>query len=51
MLHLKYAVVKLYLGYNFKNEFIRVINKHTKQLKKAFKYANIFDLFTKSTVS
>jgi len=41
---LKYAVVKLYLGYNFKNEFIRVINKHTKQLRKAFKYANIFDL-------
>lgn len=42
--NLKYAVVKLYLDYNFKNEFIRVINKHTKQLKKPFTYSNIFNL-------
>ena len=42
--NLKYAIIKLYLGYNFKNEFLRVVNKHTKQLKKAFTYSNIFNL-------
>lgn len=42
--NLKYAVVKLYLDFNLKNEFIRINNNHSKSLKKPFSYSNIYNL-------
>ena len=42
--NLLYAVVKLYLDYDFKNEFLRILNKHTSKIDVEFSYSNIYDL-------
>ena len=40
----KYAVVRLYLDFNFKNEFIRLIHNSTKSIGSKFSYTDINNL-------
>ena len=47
--NLKYAIVSLYLEYNFKNEFIRIVNNHSKILGKTFTYSDISNLIGENT--